>query len=389
VKNKIGFSIGSLLSVFTFAMGITIVSTLLIPICKNFNYSIDKAGILFTANFFGFIIFNVIFSIYSSKLNKKGILIVCTLLYSIFTLLFTTAPSFNILLIYMIMMGGVGGVMETLGSTLVVEINQEREGFFLNFTQIFFGIGALIGPVTAGYLEGQGYNWRIMFIVTAVFGVISCILLGLFKMEGLKKQEEVKAKDLRKVFKIREFNIMIVAIVLYSGAEVGVWGWISTLLKQQFHATPFKSGLSVAIFWGFMIIGRIFTAKLTDKLDMRKVILLLSIAGTFFTFLLALSKTEMSVWILLALVGLSYSGIWPTIVAYGGKTAGRFSSSAYFLLIAAGGLGGMVFPYTLGILGKAASISITIGIIAFLMLIIVGLSAFSIKDNINRKKGVI
>jgi fucose permease len=382
MNNKTGFTGAALLSILTFAVGLTIISTLLIPIAREYNFSVDKSGILFTANFLGFIIFNVVFSMVSHRVDKRKVLIICMLIFSLFTYLFTTAATFWILLIYMTIVGGVGGIIESLTGTMVVEINKGREGFYFNFTQVFFGLGALAGPLTAGYLDGLGYNWRIMFIVTAVFGIISALLLMAFKIEGLAIQEELHVKELGKVFKLKNFNLMILAMILYVGAEIGVWGWISTLLKQQFNVTPFKSSLAVGIFWSFMIIGRIITAKLTDKFDLKNVILILSAGGTLFTFLLAFMSAETGIWISLALIGLTYSGIWPTILAFGGKAAGKYSSSAYFLVVAAGGIGGMVFPYILGILGKAASISITLGSISIMMLLVVILTMLCEKDTL-------
>ena len=289
----------------------------------------------------------------------------------------------------MIIIGGVGGIIESLTCTMVVEINKEREGFYFNFTQVFFGLGALLGPISAGYLDGLGYNWRILFIVTSIMGIISTLLLIMFKADGIAKQEELHVKELGKVFKFKDFNFMILAMIFYVGAEVGVWGWISTLLKQQFNTTPFKSSLSVGVFWSFMIIGRIITAKLTDKMSLKNVILILSTGGTIFTFILAFMSSETSIWILLSLIGITYSGIWPTILAYGGKTAGKYSSSAYFIVVAAGGIGGMIFPYILGIIGKAASLSITLGSISVMMLLVVILTTLTGKDgyiNINYDK---
>jgi MFS transporter, FHS family, glucose/mannose:H+ symporter len=385
MNSKTGLTGAALLSLLTFAIGLTIISTLLVPISKEYNFSVDKSGILFTANFLGFIVFNVIFSMFSSRADKRKVMIICMFLLSIFTYLFTTAATFGVLLIYMTIVGGVGGIVESLAGTLVVEINKDREGFYFNFTQVFFGIGALVGPLMAGYLDGLGYNWRIMFIVASILGIICAILLIIFKVEALTKQEKLHVKELGKVFHLRDFNFMLFAMILYVGAEIGVWGWISTLLKQQFNVTPFKSSLSVGVFWSFMIIGRIITAKLTDKMSLKKVILILSIGGTLFTFLLAFMSSEISIWILLALVGLTYSGIWPTILAYGGKAAGKYSSSAYFIVAAAGGVGGMIFPYLLGIIGKAASISITLGSISVMMFLIVILTILCGKDSLEKK----
>lgn len=367
MKNKLGFTIASLSSLLTFAIGLTMLSTLLMPISNSFNIPIDRSGILFTANFLGFIIFNIIFSIFASRGDMRKTLIISMALYSIFLYLSTKAQSFNMLLIYTMLAGGVGGLAESISSTMVVEINKSREGFYFNFTQAFFGLGAIIGPLLSGYLDGLSYSWKLMFEITAALGIVSVVLLCIFDTDSMGKRESLKPKDIGKIFSIREFNLMIIAMMLYVGAETGVWGWISTLLKLQFKITPLKSSLSVAVFWSFMIIGRIITAKLSDNISLRKIILLLSVLGTVFTLMSAFSKSEIAIWVLLCLIGLSYSGIWPSIVAYSGKVSGKYSTSAYFLTIAAGGIGGMIIPYFLGILGKAVSVSTTLGTISVII----------------------
>lgn len=374
MNSKKGFTIASFLSLFTFAVGLTIISALLLPISREYKFSVSEAGILFTANFLGFIVFNLVFSLYASKVDKRKILIWCMAAYTLFTYLFTAASAFWVLLLFMTLVGGVGGVIESLTADIIAELNKEHESFYLNFTQVFFGIGALVGPLAAGFLDGKGYNWRTMFDVAALIGLVSTILLIFFKTDKLKQQEELHIKDIGQVFKIKEFNFMIVAMILYVGGEIGVWGWISTLLKQEYKISPLKSSASVALFWGFMIIGRMITAKLTNRMKLRQIILLLSISGTVFTLLIAFTKTEVLVWVLLALIGLSYSGIWATILAYSKRISGKYATSSFYIVVAAGGVGGMIFPYFLGVIGKASSISMTLGMISIIMLGIVVLT---------------
>ncbi|HYE67216.1 MAG TPA: MFS transporter [Anaerovoracaceae bacterium] len=363
----------ALLSILCFGVGLTIVGPLLSVIANEYDFPIRYSGVIFSSNFFGFILFNITFALYLTHIDLRKILVIILFAYSLCLAAFTQANSFPAVLVLMFLIGGLGGLIESTSSVLIVKLNRGREGYYLNLSQVFFGIGAIIGPLGSGYMEQAAIVWQNMFVLVAVLSAISGAIFLFFRMEVKGSEEKLKYKDFMVLTGNKKLLILMVCMMLYTGAEIGMWGWISTLLKNSYAALPMEAGFAVALFWVFMTVGRYITAKLTNSITLKRIILILSIGATASTLVLAIWNSERLLWIMIPFIGLFLSGIWPTIVALSGDITGKHSGPAAYMVIASGALGGMVFPYIIGFFGQGSSVMISLGIIALMSAAIFGL----------------
>ena len=222
-------------------------------------------------------------------------------------------------------------------------------------------------------MEQAAIVWQNMFVLVAVLSAISAAIFLFFRMEVKGSEEKLKYEDFTVLAGNKKLLILMVCMMLYTGAEIGMWGWISTLLKNSYAASPMEAGLAVALFWVFMTVGRYITAKLTSFITLKRIILILSIGATASTLVLAIWNSERLLWIMIPFIGLFLSGIWPTIVALSGDITGKYSGPAAYTVIASGAFGGMVFPYLIGFFGQGSSVMISLGIIAIMSAAIFGL----------------
>ena len=111
-----------------FAMNLTIISPLIMEIGKTFSLSITQSGLIFTFNFIGFVVFILIGGALADRFGKKPVLNVAIIGATISILGFAAVQNFTVMCAAAILMGGFGGVLESIVSALISDINPENPG---------------------------------------------------------------------------------------------------------------------------------------------------------------------------------------------------------------------------------------------------------------------
>lgn len=360
------------------AMNLTIISPLLLEIADTFSLNVASIGILFTANFTGFVVFVTIGGLLADRYGKKTMLNISVSGFVLSILAFALAPGFGLLCVAAAFVGGFGGVLEGIASALVHDINPENPSYYVNLTQIFFGIGAIVGPVGSGMLVSLGVSWRMCYIIIAAAGFLLAAVViparvrisgshSAAALQGLKEMAVLSVP----LFKKKSFLLLCLSMLLYSGSEVAGWGWMSTILEKNFNFTIQKSGFAVTVFWIAMTAGRILCGELTKRFRPEWIISVLAGLSTVATSISAFAQSEPVMWVMIAAMGLTYSSLFPLIISYGGIRFKAWSSGLMFsLFLASCGIGGMIVPYMMGLAGEATGMSNAMLVPALLLMTI-------------------
>ena len=397
MKRKYITALGCLLMAL-FAMNLTIISPLILEIGKTFSLSTAQSGLVFTFNFIGFVIFVLIGGVMADRVGKKQVLNVAVVGVTIALFCFAFSQNYAVLCAAAILMGGFGGVLESLVSALVGDINPENPGYYVNLTQIFFSIGAVIGPVAVGFAISGGVSWRTCYIVLgAVFVLMSIVFLPAkaasvgtsdikvhkdnASSSGIADRAEASGGSrqlfsLASLFKNGAFLLLCISMMFYTGAEVGGWGWMCKLLEENLGYQVNTSGFAVAFYWIAMTVGRILCGELSRRFSLEWLIRGLAIAAALSTMLAAFVGSEAGMWIVVGLMGISYSSLFPFIIAYGTGKIKAPSGVTVSLLVASGGVGSMIVPYIMGLVGDYAGMAkamlVPAGLLFMLSLIFFG-----------------
>lgn len=351
-----------------FALSVTAISPLLPAISKTFSLSMSKAGTLFTAEFAGFIVFILIGGYLSEKFGKK--LVVTISLFGMISslLLFTIADRFYIAIILMAFAGGFGGIVESMATAIVSDLNEVNRSFYVNLSQVFFGIGAVVGPLAAGFIVSSGVEWKYYYYYLLALVLIPSIVFAAYKFPALPKSEVISIKELTVPLKSRKFFAICLCMVFYTGSEVGGWGWLSTLLKESMGFSIAKAGAAVAVFWIAMTVGRFFCAHLTLKFKPRSIVIALAALSSLATLLAVFTTLEVLVWMIIIVMGFTYSGQFPLLVGYGAANSSSSSGITVSILMGFGAIGSMLIPYFMGLVGDYAGLSYAMIIPAVLLM---------------------
>jgi fucose permease len=353
-----------------FAIVLTIMSPLLTEISKTFSLSLAQTGVIFTANFLGFTLFIFIGGILADHWGKKLVLSISLTGYTLALFLFPLASNFYLAFIAIILLGGFGGIIEGTISALITDVNTDKPAFYLNLAQVFFGLGAIIGPITAGILITARFSWQLCYFVLA--GAFLLITIGFFctELPTLPESDKISWNGFTKIIIDPKFLVICFCMILYTGSEVGGWGWMSTFLKQNLKFSVTNSSIAVGIFWGAMSIGRIICGRLSLRYPARNIIIVLALLSAVATALSGFVVGEVAVLLGITAMGFAYSSLWPLIASYGGNYHKENSGTVYSLLIGSGSIGSAIIPLLMGVIAQNINIRVAMISPAILFLII-------------------
>jgi FHS family glucose/mannose:H+ symporter-like MFS transporter len=367
-----------------FGMMLTVVGPLLIAISDRFALSLAQSGLVFSVNFFGFVVFLVFGGALADRIGKKTVLGAALAGLAASLALTAFAPSAAVLFVGMFLLGGFGGVLEVLTSAFIAEVSPDPSGRTLNRLQIFFGAGAVIGPVGAAALVSAGVDWSVCYLAMAGAAAVLTAAFALAARGAARRParaagasaEDAPAARQRPPLADGRFLLVCLAMFLYTGAEVGSWGWLSTYLKSTQRFGLLEAGAATSVFWLAMTVGRGVCGRLAGRYSLGALIPILAGLSAAAAVATGLAAGPAAAWALAVGFGLALSSQWPFIVAYGANYRASSSGADFALLVGSGGLGGMVLPGLMGLVaeagGQRASMAVLALALAALALIFVG-----------------
>jgi FHS family glucose/mannose:H+ symporter-like MFS transporter len=373
MKNSISNRISTIvcfLILIVFAMSLTIISPLLESIRKTYSLSISESGLIFTANFMGFVAFVLLGGMLADRHGKKTVLLCAMAGFTLLLFVFPFSPSFLVLCINMFFIGGFGGIIESMTMAMVSDLNIDNPVFYVNLSQVFFGIGAVVGPILAGFAVSSGLSWQRCYIPLSFLALALTVLLAACKVHKVVTKNGLSLSGVKYCFKDMKFLLVCLCMVLYTGSEVGGWGWLCTLLKQKFDFGVSEASISVAVFWIAMTAGRLFCGPLTSRFKLRNIIIFLSFCSAVVTALSILISSKDVIWFVIAAMGLTYSSQYPFLVSFGSSQTKTATGSTFAILMGFGGVGSMIVPYLMGLIGSMATLSMAMILPAALLCVI-------------------
>lgn len=349
------------LAFYFLAISMIVAGALLPEWMETFQVPASRAGRLFFMYYLTYVITTILSGFLCDKVGKKPVLVMSQLFLAGGFLLVASARSFSFLEWGMLTMGVGGGFCEAPLTSLLSQIFSGDEGYALNLSQISFGLGATTGPFLSGFLVGHDFSWRVMYLIPGLVSFCLAYLLG--KENHFFSTAATDPDDGKRSFadlwrKWGRFLILsFLAMIFYVGAEIGSSSWMSTYLVKELGSNIYWGGVAMAAFWGMVTLGRFLFAFLSRRFYYRS-LLAFSAGLSLFFLVILLFTTRVEVAILaFGGIGLGYSAIWPLIVAVVARRVGSYQATAIGMVVAAGGMGALVFPYLMGVVGDLWGLS--------------------------------
>ncbi len=337
-----------------------------------FHVRQDVAGLVFSANSIGFVVTVPLSGLLADRWGKRAVAAGGCLLLALGLVLFALSPNLPLALAASTVVGAGSGSVESTLTALLPDLYPGREGYANNVAQVFFSAGAVLAPIL---LLLPAFGWRLRL---AACGLAFALLApGLRGARGPSAPGRGPAGGGRgtsappwlraaaQVVRGRGVGYLVVAMLLYTGVEVAVWGWLYAMVTRPGGAGPVWAVVELSGFWLAMGVGRWVTGRLSRHRPLSALIATEAAIGVPALVAAMLIPGGAVGVVAVAVCGLAFSGIWPSVV---GLAQQRHGESAFLtsLMVGAGGAGGLLIPAGFGFLAARAGLHVGALVLAVL-----------------------
>lgn len=241
-----------------------------------------------------------------------------------------------------ILAAGVGlGALCSNGNFYIVRSCQGRQRTAkLNILNFFYSIGAIVSPVAAGQLLKGGLGWQTIYLLSLLCLVPIALLFVTARFEKTFCQAEQNA-DIAVPWKTSIYFIGA-ALFCYVASEMILAYWIVVYLVESLEMPVAAASVSLSLFWGFMAIGRLISGFMAKRIPAVYLIMTCSLSSVLvFAWMLTVREAYFAV-ALVAILGLTYSGLYASILSYGTMQIRQASSTLMTFFVTVGSVGGIV-----------------------------------------------
>lgn len=344
-------------------------------------------GLLIFLHFMGFIFISLVGGAIGDRIGKKPVIACALLGYVLLLPVFTTVDSAVLRYVVIFFIGGSGGIFESVGSSYMSDNNPENPEYYVNFSQIFFGLGGIAAPVVTAYLITKDLGWDKYYFAVAALSLVTLILLLTARFPHSGRNVEISShkgqngSSPRQKFqwgKEKAFLLICAAMFCYTGAEVATWSWLSLELQTVNHFTVMQAGYAVALFWAALTVGRIICGKLLKRVTSETMVKILAFSAAAVTASMIVIKSPAFLFLAVVMLGLACSSQFPFLASVGEKKTSLPSGTAYSMAVVSGNLGSSMVPGIFSGLmvtaGTGASKGLLVGLFVVVGVCVMGVS---------------
>ncbi len=337
-------------------------------IIKGLKINYALMGNILGLEYLGFFAATLLAGVIILRLGLKNTVLAAVALLGTGIAAAAGVPRYGVWLIAFILLGLGFGTLEIAGSNLMVLVYPEHKGKMLNLLNAFHGFGSMLAPLYAGVLLAFQASWQSVFGFCLIPVLLLVVYLSLIRFP---KQEPLKTEPLIHLAKTAFAPTMFwhyIAICFYVAAEIGVSAWIveyATTIKGQ---PAFYSSVLLSVYFGLITGGRLLGSMIVDRVGHLKIVFW-AMVGAVVSLSVGMFGPNACV-LFLAVTGLFFSIIFPTLTASFSNIPQPQVAKYFGFLFAFAGIGGIIGPCLVGILGNYLQLSNSILLILVYALII-------------------
>ncbi len=345
--------------------------------------------------FFWFLIFSVPTGMLMNRIGRKRTVLLSLGVTAVSLLLPLFGENFTVMLLSFSLLGIGNALMQTSLNPLVTSITGGRNlASTLTFGQFVKAIASFLAPYLAMWgataaIPSLGLNWRVLFLIYLVVGLLAALLLSLMRINENPSAETVSTGDpdtngtsattkgqstsFAGCFRLLGKPIVLLSflgIMCHVGIDVGTNATAPKLLIERVGMTLNEAAFATSLYFIFRTVGCLTGSWFLRVIKHRTffiisvVMMALSMAG------MAFGTTKTILYIAIALVGYGNSNIFSIVFSQALLAVPEKQNEISGLMIM-GLFGGTVFPFFMGFasdaFGQIGAVAVmTVGVIYLL-----------------------
>ncbi|RJE85541.1 MFS transporter [Paenibacillus sp. 1011MAR3C5] len=320
--------------------------------------------------FIGFLFGVLLAPALTSRVGKRGAVLIAMALLTLSEAAYSLLLPWGWMLAIAPIAGiGFGMTEAIVGATIIDHMKGKASA--MSRLETFFGIGALLIPVTAALLIQQ-HVWQLSFpILSAMAGITFVLWLTMSfgslddslsppqrsvpEREGGLQQAAALSKNRTHAGRLgyapRSIPFLALSaafFMIYVGMEMSFSNYLPSILISQTGMSDSTATAALSLFWGTMVLGRLFAGIMADRIGYANYLFITTAAAAVVFIGMIVFQQQSLLLILIALSGLCFSGVFGIALVYANGMLPGMTERTTSLLVALGGVGGAVFPRLTG-----------------------------------------
>ena len=330
-----------------FLSGICSISSgVIISILRDrYRFSFGLSGTLVSAMSIGNMLALLVSGILPGMIGERATTLTLTIGYFLGYLISALTGNPVFLLVGFLVAGIAKGCTASK-CTILVGNNTDDRPKAMSLMNAWYALGALLCPFLIASLQGVHASMP-MFCI-ALTGLC---LWFVFCFSGLPGRAPRKTD----YSFLRNGGFWLLAMLMFceNAAEYTVNGWLVTYYKNEQILTGTLAAYTVTVQWAFTLAARLLLAFLMKNKNPFKALAVMGVGMTVMYGVLLKVSTPLPALIALALFSFSVAGTYPMGLASIGE---MLSSASVGILLAFAGVGGILFPWLVGIVADHAGL---------------------------------
>jgi FHS family Na+ dependent glucose MFS transporter 1 len=315
-------------------------------LAENTGSSLRLISLLFLGQRLGYMLGSLGGGYLYDRLRGNRLMALMLLLLSGLLVFIPLSTSLLPLLLLFFFTGTAQGAVDVGGNVLVVWTRPTRLGFVMNGLHLFFGAGALLGPIVLAQAvrATAGVSWGYWVLAAAMLPASA----WLFRQESPQpaQRPEAESGEARRPGLLPW--LLALFLFLYVAVELSFGDWIYTYALSRNLADRVMSAYLTSAYWGAFTAGRLFSTFLALRVRPRTLLTgSLGGAAVSLAVLLLWPQSVTAIWVGAAGLGLSLATVFPSTVTLASENmamTGRITG----LFLVGGSLGSMFLPWLIG-----------------------------------------
>lgn len=340
------------LGMLSFGIVLTTLGAVLPSVIERFGIDTAVAGSLFLLMTFGILVGSLVFGPIVDRRGYKGMLLLATTLIIIGLEGIAFAPSMGWLRAAVALIGFGGGIINGGTNALVADIATEGRTAGLSLLGVFFGVGAVGVPFSLGSLLGV-FSYSTIIAAVGALVIIPLVITALTPFPAPKQPQGFPLAAAQGLVRDPVLLLMGLMLFLASGMEITVGGWTATFFKEELQIADQRALVYLSLYWLGMMLARIALGSALRRVAPARVLLGCLVIAFVGALLLILARSASLAAVGVFLLGCGFAASFPVVLGFVGDRYAHLSGTAFSLVIVMALTGGMILPYTTGVLGAS------------------------------------
>lgn len=317
------------------------------------------AGMLQTFYFAGMLTGILLLTLLMQRTGVKKLFLSSVFLLSFTLLAAAISPWYPLVLAFYLITGFANGILITLPGVYITSMCGASASKYQSLIYGFFAAGFVLGPAIPALVIRLNVSWRWAFALPAMLALLMALPLAFGKFEEMKKVEKLSVAVMRDVLSFNRslFLGLLFSLLFLLAAQTSVKTWLVSFLEEE---KGLMEGAAHLVLMGmalFITLGRIMCAIATKWFKPLNILIFISIASIFLIFAAPMPPMRWMNISLYLLTGLSVAGIYPLLLSYTAWFPNEDSPAVMSVIMASGALGGLIFPFVVGlIIGEVGAV---------------------------------